>query len=385
MSPQDEKGRYDMTQYRAEHVGSLLRPPELLAAREAYAQGKLSRAQLSEQEDRAALAAIELQRDAGIEVFTEGEVRRGSFMAGLMEALGGVVPLESTGDMVRWHRTGMADPTAEETQFEAVAASSKLYQKERLTSTEAAFLATHAPGQYKITMMSASMGAGLWHPGVSEQAYLTPQELLEDVMRLQIAEIEGLLEQGVTWIQLDSLSYNWVIDEELSAAFAAATGIPPAVMLEMTIGMDAAIVRATKAKNPNATVAMHFCRGNNRSAWMAKGSYEPVAERLFGEVGVDRFLLEYDSERAGGFEPLRFVPAGTTVVLGLISSKAPTLESQDDLRRRIDEAARYVPLENLAISPQCGFASTASGNLLTVEDQRRKLELVVQTARKVWT
>src|SRR6266542_1776499 len=309
MSPQDEKGRYDMTQYRAEHVGSLLRPPELLAAREAYAQGRLSRAQLSEREDRAALAAIELQRDAGIE---------------------------------------------------AVAASSKLYQKERLTSTEAAFLATHAPGQYKITIMSASMGAGLWHPGVSEQAYLTPQELLEDVMRLQIAEIEGLLDQGVTWIQLDSLSYNWVIDEELSAAFAAATGIPPAVMLEMTIGVDQAIVRATKAKNPNATVAMHFCRGNNRSAWMAKGSYEPVAERLFGEVGVDRFLLEYDTERAGGFEPLRFVPTGTTVVLGLISSKVPTLESQDDLRRRIDEAAKYVPLENLAISPQCGFASTAS-------------------------
>src|SRR6266508_722892 len=303
MSPQDEKGRYDMTQYRAEHVGSLLRPPELLAAREAYAQGRLSRAQLSEREDRAALAAIELQRDAGIEVFTEGEVRRGRFMAGLMEALGGVVPLESTGYVVR----------------------------------------------------------------------------------LQNVEIEEWVEQGVTWIQLDSLSYNWVIYEELSTAFAAATGIPHAVMLEMTIGMDQAIVRATKAKNPNATVAMHFCRGNNRSAWMAKGSYEPVAERLFGEVGVDRFLLEYDTERAGGFEPLRFVPTGTTVVLGLISSKVPTLESQDDLRRRIDEAAKYVPLENLAISPQCGFASTASGNLLTVEDERRKLELVVQTARKVWT
>jgi methionine synthase II (cobalamin-independent) len=373
------------TRYRAEHVGSLLRPPELLAAREAHAQGQLSKAALREEEDRAAMAAIELQRDAGIEVFTEGEVRRGSFMAGLMEALGGVVPVEHTGDMVQWHRTGMADPSAEETAFEAVVANEKLYQKERLTGTEAAFLAEHAPGQYKITMMSASMGAGLWHPGVSEQAYPTPQELLEDVMRLQIAEIEGLIDQGVTWIQLDSLSYNWVIDEELSAAFQEATGIPPAVMLDMTVGMDSAIVRAAKAKNPDVTVAMHFCRGNNRSAWMAKGSYEPVAERLFSEVGVDRFLLEYESDRAGGFEPLRFIPDGTTVVLGLISSKVPTLESQDDLRRRVDEAAQFVPLDNLGISPQCGFASTASGNLLTVEDERRKLELVVQTANKIWS
>ena len=373
------------TRYRAEHVGSLLRPPELLAAREAHAQGQLSKAALREEEDRAALAAIELQRDAGIEVFTEGEVRRGSFMAGLMEALGGVVPVEHTGDMVQWHRTGTPDPSAEETAFEAVVANEKLYQKERLTGTEAAFLAEHAPGQYKITMMSASMGAGLWHPGVSEQAYPTPQELLEDVMRLQIAEIEGLIDQGVTWIQLDSLSYNWVIDEELSAAFQEATGIPPAVMLDMTVGMDSAIVRAAKAKNPDVTVAMHFCRGNNRSAWMAKGSYEPVAERLFSEVGVDRFLLEYESDRAGGFEPLRFIPDGTTVVLGLISSKVPTLESQDDLRRRVDEAAQFVPLDNLGISPQCGFASTASGNLLTVEDERRKLELVVQTANKIWS
>jgi 5-methyltetrahydropteroyltriglutamate--homocysteine methyltransferase len=139
-----------------------------------------------------------------------------------------------------------------------------------------------------------------------------------------------------------------------------------------------------KAAHPEVTVGMHICRGNNRSAYMATGGYEPVAERLFGEVPVDRFLLEFDTERAGGFEPLRFVRPGTTVVLGLISSKVPALESQDDLRRRIDEAARYVPIENLAISPQCGFASTAAGNVLTVDEEKRKLELVVDTAQKVW-
>jgi 5-methyltetrahydropteroyltriglutamate--homocysteine methyltransferase len=373
------------TEYRAEHVGSLLRPPELLAARAARQQGQITDEELRAAEDLAALAAIELQREAGIEVFTEGEVRRGTFMAGLMESLGGVTPVQASENQVQWHRTGMADPSAEETQFDGVVASGKLFQKKSLTSTEAAFLGRHAPGQYKITMMSASMGASLWQPGVTDQAYPSPEEMVTDVVRLQIEEIEGLLDQGVTWIQLDSLSYNWVIDTQLSEEFAALTGIPPAVMLDMTISIDAAVVAAAKAKNPDATVAMHFCRGNNRSAWMAQGSYEPVAERLFGEVGVDRFLLEYDSERSGGFEPLRFMPADKTVVLGLISTKTPVLESPDDLRRRIDEAAAYLPLENLAISPQCGFASTASGNLLTIDQERAKLELVVQTAAKVWS
>ena len=147
---------------------------------------------------------------------------------------------------------------------------------------------------------------------------------------------------------------------------------------------DAAVVRGVKARHPDVTVGLHICRGNNRSAYMAKGGYEPVAERLFGEVGVDRFLLEYDTERAGGFEPLRFIRPGTVVVLGLVSSKVPELESRDDLRRRIDEAARYVPLEDLAISPQCGFASTSAGNVLTIDEEKRKLELVADTARLVW-
>jgi 5-methyltetrahydropteroyltriglutamate--homocysteine methyltransferase len=176
----------------------------------------------------------------------------------------------------------------------------------------------------------------------------------------------------------------WIIDTELRDKFTAMTGLTAEQMLDMTVSMDRAVVEAAKAKNPDATIAMHFCRGNNRSAWMGEGSYEPVAERLFGEVGVDRFLLEYDSERAGGFEPLRHMPAGRTVMLGLVSTKTPQLESPDDLRRRIDAAAEHVPLENLGITTQCGFASTASGNLLTVDEQRRKLELVVQTAQKVW-
>ncbi|WP_188189884.1 cobalamin-independent methionine synthase II family protein [Nonomuraea sp. SYSU D8015] len=368
--------------HHAEHVGSLLRPPELLHARAARDRGELSDEQLTKLEDDAVLAAIQLQREAGIEVFTDGEMRRATWMAGLLESLGGVVPVEAPSSA--WFRDDGTMAPPDETAFQMVAAKEKLTQKARLTAVEADFLARHAPGQFKITMMSSSMGNLLWRPDISQAAYPTPADMMRDLVALRIKEIEGLLDLGVNWIQLDSLSYNFVIDPDFRARIFGPAAPDPESLLESTVAIDAELVRATKAMNPEVTVGMHICRGNNRSAWMSKGGYEPIAERLFGEVPVDRFLLEYDSERAGGFEPLRFVPRGTTVVLGLISSKTPNLESQDELRRRIDEAAAYVPPENLAISPQCGFASTARGNLLTVDEERRKLELVVDTAQKVW-
>ncbi|TMR25186.1 methionine synthase [Nonomuraea turkmeniaca] len=367
--------------HHAEHVGSLLRPPELLQAREARERGELNGEHVAKLEDDAALAAIRLQREAGIEVFTDGEVRRATWMAGLLESLGGVVPVAAPNSM--WFRDdGMPPP--EETAFQMVAANDKVTQKAQLTAVEADFMARHAPGQFKITMMSSSMGTLLWRPDLSRTVYPTPDDMMRDLVALRIKEIENLLGHGVNWIQLDSLSYNMVIDLDFRARMLGPDAPAPEAILDATVTIDAELVRATKAMDPDVTVGMHICRGNNRSAWMSSGGYEPIAERLFGEVPVDRFLLEYDTERAGGFEPLRFVPQGTTVVLGLISSKIPRLESQDDLRRRIDEAAKYVPLENLAISPQCGFASTARGNLLTVDEERRKLELVVDTAQKVW-
>ncbi|MBV9381716.1 MAG: cobalamin-independent methionine synthase II family protein [Streptosporangiaceae bacterium] len=367
-------------EYHAEHVGSLLRPGWLLEARAASKRGELPDDELRALQDRAALEAIELQRQAGIEVFTEGEMRRDTWMAALLESTGGVTPVQLY--PVPWHREG-GDPPEEETDFEAVAATSTVTRKGTLMKAEAEFLAQHAPGAFKITMMSASMGGMLWRPGVSNQAYPSPADLVHDLVELQIAEIGELIDLGVRWIQLDSLSYNQVID----AAFRANTGlgeVPPDAILDAVIAADSEIVRAVRRKDPGVTIGMHICRGNNRSAWMASGSYEPVAERLFGEVGVDRFLLEYDTERAGGFEPLRFVRPGTTVVLGLISSKVPQLESEDDLLRHIEEATRYVAAGDLALSPQCGFASTARGNVLTVDEERRKLELVVSTARKAW-
>jgi 5-methyltetrahydropteroyltriglutamate--homocysteine methyltransferase len=202
-------------------------------------------------------------------------------------------------------------------------------------------------------------------------------------VRLQTEEITDLLDQGVNWLQLDSLGYLMVLDDEYRASRGLGD-VPASAILESTLAADQAMIAAARAKDPDVTIGMHICRGNNRSAWLAAGGYQPLAERLFGTVDVDRFLLEYDTERAGGFEPLRFVRPGVTVVLGLVSSKTPVLESQDELRRRIDEASRYVPLENLALSPQCGFASTQRGNLLTVDEEQRKLALVADTAQQVW-
>ena len=368
------------TEYHAEHVGSLLRPPWLLAARTARRRGELSPAELRNAEDRAALEAIELQRQAGMPVFTDGEVRRENWMDGLLASIGGVVGVERP--HVGWHRDGGAPPT-EETHFDTVAANAAVTQQAQHTATEAAFLARHAPGPFKITMISSSMGRLMWDPELSSSVYPTPADLVHDLAALQVKEIEGLIDRGVTWIQLDSLSYNQVFD----AQFRSQVGVPrlsPEDILAASVAIDSELVRAAKRKDPGVTVGMHICRGNNRSAWMARGSYEPIAERLFGEVGVDRFLLEYDTERAGGFEPLRFIRPGTTVVLGLVSSKVPQLEPQDELRRRIDEAAAYVPLEDLALSPQCGFASTSRGNLLTIDEERRKLALVADAAAKIW-
>lgn len=366
-------------EYHAEHVGSLLRPPWLLAARAAHNRGEITAEELADTEDRAVLDAVELQRQAGLQVFTDGEMRRTNWMVGLLESIGGVVTVQRA--MVDWYRPD-GSPPADETDFEVVAANARVTQRAQHTSTEASFLAGHAPGAFKIPMISASMGGLMWDPELSAVVYPTPADLLQDLVALQIKEIEGLIDQGVNWIQLDSLSYNQVFD----AHFRAETigSVPPEQILAATVELDAAVVRAAKQKSPAVTIGMHICRGNNRSAWMASGSYEPIAERLFGDVGVDRFLLEYDTDRAGGFEPLRFIRPGTTVVLGLISSKVPALESKDELRRRIDGAAEYVPLEYLALSPQCGFASTSRGNLLTIDEERRKLELVAETAAKVW-
>jgi 5-methyltetrahydropteroyltriglutamate--homocysteine methyltransferase len=368
------------TDIHAEHVGSLLRQPWLLAARADYQAGKITEGELRAGEDRAAAENIEVQRSAGIRVCTDGEVRRTNWMTGILESIGGMSPVQTP--MVTWHRPDGEVPPEEETDFVMTAATSKVFQKDHLTAVEAAYMNSQVPGQFKITMMSAAMGAMTWQPDVSAAAYPDPAELVNDLVALQVAEVAELASLGARWVQLDSLSYNQVFDDEFRAA--TLNPMDPQIILAASVAADTSIVNGIKAANPDVTVGMHICRGNNRSAYMARGGYEPVAEQLFGTVPVDRFLLEYDDERAGGFEPLRFVRPGAVVVLGLVSSKTPVLESQDALRRRIDAASRYVPIENLALSPQCGFASTSAGNVLTPDQQKAKLALVVDTAAKVW-
>jgi 5-methyltetrahydropteroyltriglutamate--homocysteine methyltransferase len=368
------------TDIHAEHVGSLLRPPWLMEARAGFQAGRLTAGELRAVEDRAAAENIARQRSAGIGVYTDGEVRRTNWMTGILESVGGMSAIETPA--VTWRRPDGEIPPEDETDFVMTAATAKVFQKDHLTAVEAAYLAGQVPGQFKITMMSAAMGGMTWRPEVSSAAYPDPGDLVRDLIALQVAEVGELAGLGARWVQLDSLAYNQVFD----AGFRAATENPldPEVILAASVTADTAIVSGIKAAHPEVTVGMHICRGNNRSAYMASGGYEPVAERLFGSVPVDRFLLEYDDERSGGFEPLRFVRPGAVVVLGLVSTKTPVLESQDVLRRRIDLAARYVPLENLALSPQCGFASTCAWNVLTLDEQQAKLALVADTAAKVW-
>jgi 5-methyltetrahydropteroyltriglutamate--homocysteine methyltransferase len=368
--------------YRADHVGSLLRPPEVLEAHEAYQAGRMGLEQMREVEDRAILVALELQKQVGLDVFTDGEYRRRAWASEFAESVEGYV--EGPPPIVmRWSGPGRAAGavTGVRPPVSRVIGE-RLRQKRRLAAHEADFLLRHAPGPVKITLPAASyIVARGYNPSISGKAYPRRADLLADVAAIIRAEVQALVAEGVSYIQIDNPHYPDYIDEERRAQWQA-IGIDPDQALAEDITADNASLEGIDRSR--VTIGMHICRGNSRSAWHTQGGYERIAEPVFGSLNVDRFLLEYDSERAGGFEPLRFVPRGKTVVLGLITTKEGRLEPQEELLRRIEEASKYVPLEHLALSPQCGFASVAEGNLITWDEQRRKLELVVETARKVW-
>jgi 5-methyltetrahydropteroyltriglutamate--homocysteine methyltransferase len=259
----------------------------------------------------------------------------------------------------------------------------RIVQKKRLTAHEASFLQRHAPGAVKVTLPTANQFPAIcYKKGSSERAYRSHSDFLWDIVPIIKAEIQALVADGVSYIQIDAPRYSYYIDPKWREHVRQEMGMDPDAALDEAIRADNTCLEGVR--RPGLTVAMHLCRGNNRSQWYASGGYDPIADKLFNQIDVDLFLLEYESARAGTFEPLRFVPRDKAVVLGLVSSKLPDLERQDDLIRRIEEAGRFVPLENLALSPQCGFASAMEGNLLTEDDQWRKLTLVVDTARKVW-
>jgi 5-methyltetrahydropteroyltriglutamate--homocysteine methyltransferase len=355
-------------------VGSLLRPPALLEARAAWAAGQITIEDLRAHEDRAILAALEKQRSIGLDILSEGEMRRASWLTDMADAVDGFVSEKVT---LEWRGPGGGAEGST-----AQVAGARLRKARKLTAHELPLLKQSAGAPFKITLPAPSnFVLASYKPGVTDPFYPTRADLLRDLVDIIRDEVRWLVSEGVRYIQLDAPYYSHYLDPQQRERMRAA-GINPGKELVSAIAADNATLK--EVPRGKVIVGMHICRGNSRSRWYMEGGYEEIAEELFPRLDADVFLLEYDSDRAGGFEPLRLVPRGKTAVLGLVTTKEGKLETQDALRRRIDEAARFVPLENLALSTQCGFASVAAGNLLSMDEQWRKLELVVATARKVW-
>lgn len=363
-----------MNQLRADQVGSLLRPASLLEARAAHAAGSMTVAELERREDQAILEVIEMQRATGIDVVSDGEYRRGSWLTSMAESVEGFVP---SSRVLNWKGPGGGE---EASTSHIVGAP--LRPRRRITGNESAFLRAHASAPYKVTLPSpAVFQVASFQSGVTDKVYATRRDLLKALVPIVRGEIEALAAEGTPYIQLDDPFITVYLD---SAARERMTQAGLDLDDELQAGIDAVNACLAGVAREGCTIGLHICRGNSKSRWFTEGGYDAIAEKLFSTLQVDRFLLEYDDERSGGFEPLRFIPRTKTAVLGLVTTKQPELESQDELRASIDRSARYLPIESLALSPQCGFASVAAGNLLSLEDQRRKLELVVDTARKVW-
>ena len=362
------------TRYRADHIGSLLRPEELLQAR----SGKATTVELRALEDQHILKVLERQKQLGFKIFTDGELRRGNFMSDFNEAVEGID--EGVAVARTWQTGSGVSPRPSMVPGTVIG---KIKQTRRLTGHEFAFTKQHSPGDVKVTLPTANQFPAIYYKkGISDKIYPTYSDFLWDIVPIIKSEIQTLANEGAQYVQIDAPRYSYYIDPKWRNYIKNEMGLEPDAALDEAIRADNACLEG--ARRPGVTLAIHLCRGNNRSQWYAEGGYDAIAEKLFGQLQVDAFLLEYESERSGTFEPLRFIPHGKTVVLGLISTKLPQLEAQDALRRRIDAAGKYVAMENLALSPQCGFASTMEGNLLNHDEQWRKLRLVVETAAQIW-
>ena len=373
------------TQYRAEHIGSFLRPAELLDAR---SNPGFDPQRLRALEDKHIQRVLTRQKELGFKIFTDGELRRRNFMSDFTDAVEGFDMGEATPRSWNVEEKLAEDRQAGKTEGPGVSSvagivTAKLRQVRRLTGHELSFLLQHSPGDIKMTLPSATQFPAIaFKRGVTDRVYKDHSALLWDIVEIMKADLAQLSREGVNYIQIDAPRYSYYIDPKWREWIRTEMRMEPDALLDESIRADNACLDA--ARRSGVTLAIHLCRGNNRSHWYAEGGYDAIAEKLFGGINVDRFLLEYDDERSGTFAPLRFVPSGKTVVLGLISSKRPQLENGDVLMRRIQEAARFVPLEHLALSPQCGFASTMEGNLLTEDEQWAKMRLVVETAHRVW-
>ena len=361
--------------FRADHVGSLLRPPELKQARVDFKEKRISAVKLKELEDKHIRKAVALQEAAGMQAVTDGEFRRAFWHTDFLTGFDGIVATQGQ-YALKFHGEGGA---LGETKSMMVV-NGKVKRSKPIMVDAFSFLKNNTNRVSKLCIPAPTylhMRGG--RKVVDAKAYPDIEEFWSDITRAYREEIRDLGAAGCTYLQIDDVSFACLCDESIRAQVKR-DGEDPAKLPAMYASVISSLL---KNKPTSMAVTMHTCRGNHASMWMAEGGYEAVAEAIF-QTAVDGFFLEYDSERAGGFEPLRFVPRGKKVVLGLVSSKSPVLEKKDALKKRVAEASKYVPLEDLCLSPQCGFASSETGNKLTEDDQRRKLELVAEVAREIW-
>lgn len=360
--------------FRADHVGSLLRPPEVLAARKQCAEGKLSRAELRAIEDKHIAHAVKMQESVGLKAITDGEYRRAFFHLDFLEQLEGVtVSGAIAANSDAQEKVHFTPPK--------LSVTGKLRHVRNIQVDDFNYLKSQVSQTPKVSIPSPTMvhfRGG--RAAIDIHAYPDMDEFFEDLAQCYRDEIAALYAAGCRYIQMDDTNMAYLCDPMMRQG-AIDRGDDPNTLPRTY----AALINAVIDNRPaDLTIGVHLCRGNFRSQWFAAGGYEPVAEVLFNELNVDAYFLEYDDERSGDFAPLRFVPNNKTVVLGIITSKFPQLENAEFLRRRIDEAAKYMPLQNMCVSPQCGFSSTEHGNDVSVDDQWRKLELVVNTAQAIW-
>jgi 5-methyltetrahydropteroyltriglutamate--homocysteine methyltransferase len=364
-----------LSEVRTESVGSLLRGADLLSARRRHESGELSHAEFKRIEDRAVAAAISLQEEVGLGVLSDGELRRRGWMSHFFESVDGFRP--GAGPSLPW-RGGDGELPPELRGSMRPVVVGRLCWRHSACAEEWTYLRGHTDRPAKVTLVSAEMAAAMYEPERSAAAYPTREAYFADIVELLRREVTEVVRLGCTYVQLDAPQYGALLDPATREVFRR-RGSDPDEMIDAGIEMDNAII----AGFPGVTFGLHICRGNNQSRFYAEGDYSPIT-RLFERSAFDRFLLEYDDERSGGFEPLAHVAEDRTVVLGLVTTKRPGMERAEELKRRVEQAAAYVPLERLALSPQCGFASMMEGNAISEDDQRRKLELVVSVARAVW-
>jgi len=366
-----DAARVAVEQARAEVVGILLRPAELVEARKRHEAGRLGAADFKRLEDQSVEAAVRLQEEAGIDVVTDGELRRFAFYGHLIESFDGF-------DREGGWAIPFRDETGEELILKRPVVVDRLRWRRSMCGEEWTYLRAVAKRPGKVTLLSAQQAAAYYDPHKSRSAYGSRGEYLADVVDVSRREVEELVRLGCTYVQIDAPQYAALLDPKMREGYRQ-RGSDPEELIDRCIELDNAIIQG----HPGVTFGLHICRGNNQSKFYAEGGYEPIA-RIFQNTLFQRFLLEYDDARSGGFEPLRHLPEDRVAVLGLITTKKPALEAEAELRARIDEAAAYVPLERLALSPQCGFASTMEGNRISPDQQHQKLELVGRVARSVW-